>query len=311
MCWLLALGDIDFNTLVSEIMSKIAENFINGSITFVLNLVNGLLNSSASALNNADNVRSNFADYMAGLYAIIAAVYATALVVFSLYKVLRALIEISTGNREYKPIGQIIWDVVVSSASRIMLPWILGLVTAFLPNLQVAITNATVTEVKSNIYALIDRISTEGYSSVFGTSAVFPLVLLILIFLTVSNVFYYFTMAKYQVDLMLLEIMAPAAALDKATENKEFYTTWKRTIISIFISVACKILLNGVMCVATSKLVANATLFTNPFNAYYMLIIGCGICIIKEPEIVKTYKYSSGAGHGVMNLLRSATLMMR
>ncbi|MEE1130246.1 MAG: hypothetical protein UHX00_01310 [Caryophanon sp.] len=125
--------------------------------------------------------------------------------------------------------------------------------------------------------------------------------LLFLLFLVVVFTVFAFKMCVYHADFVLLQILAIGAAVSIASDNYDYSDTWARESISQVISIIIHVLLMA----ALLSLIANLTSWYQ-----FMLIIGCGILIIRGPTSLRSIWYSSGGAKGALNAGKVSTRML-
>lgn len=143
---------------------------------------------------------------------------------------------------------------------------------------------------------ITNSIESSMVVDVFGSGTM--AITLLLLFLVVVFIVFTFKICVYHVDLIILEIFSVFAAITIATENYDFSEVWWREFLSQIVSIVTQVLLMA----AIVQLLAN-------FNSWYdfMLIIGCGVLIIRGPSVLRSMWYSSGAAKGGISLGKSAT----
>lgn len=125
--------------------------------------------------------------------------------------------------------------------------------------------------------------------------------LLFLLFLVVVFIVFTFKMCVYHADFVLLQILAVGAAVSIASDNYDYSDTWARESISQIISIVIHMLLMAAM----FSLIENLTSWYQ-----FMLIIGCGILIIRGPTSLRSIWYSSGGAKGALNAGKVSTRML-
>ncbi len=283
------------NLIGSENIFDVINNEINKALVkFVIDMVI----ESLKCLN-IFTAMGIMGDIVTNIHGVILGIASIALIIIITYKIINNLISISTGGSDYVPTGQLIWDTVKSSVGTFYLPMLVTFVAALLPELQGEINKVTLETVLNNLMTLRDKMGQDGFQIIMINS-IFPMFMLYCI-MSIANFIYFFTICKMQIDFVILQILAPVAAIDHATNNKEFFTTWKKTLISISISMIIKVILLAVMIQTSTQLVTSSLSGQTSFE--WAMVIGCAICIIKEPEIIKNYRYNTGLGQNVSHAL--------
>ncbi|WP_432356009.1 conjugal transfer protein TrbL family protein [Sporosarcina sp. A2] len=242
----------------------------------------------AEVLFNHEALSGLFLD----VYSVFAVFGGVLLVAIVLFRILNAMLNEAT-NHEGN-ISEIIMSSLKASAMVFLLPVILYFVVREILYPLMEYMFVEIAGSSSDI--ITDSISSTMVVDIFGTGTMAAT--LLLLFLIVVFVIFTFKICVYHVDLIILEVFSVFAAITIATENYDFSEVWWREFLSQIVSIVTQVLLMA----ALVQLLAN-------FKSWYdfMLIIGCGVLIIRGPSVLRSMWYSSGGSKGGISLGKSAT----
>ncbi len=256
--------------------------------TWLNDLLTAVFNFLAEVLFNHEALSGLFLD----VYRIFAVFGGVLLVAIVLFRILNAMLNEATNNESN--IAEIIMSALKASVMVFLLPVILYFVVKEIlyPLMQYMFVEIA----GSSSDIITSSIESSMVIEVFGTGTM--AVTLLLLFLVVVFIVFTFKICVYHVDLIILEIFSVFAAITIATENYDFSEVWWREFLSQIVSIVTQVLLMA----AIVQLLAT-------FNSWYdfMLIIGCGVLIIRGPSVLRSMWYSSGGAKGGISLGKSAT----
>ncbi|MEK4630522.1 conjugal transfer protein TrbL family protein [Solibacillus sp. FSL R7-0682] len=226
------------------------------------------------------------------VYRIFAVFGGVLLVAIVLFRILNAMLNEATNNESN--IAEIIVSALKASVMVFLLPIILYFVVKEILYPLMEYMFVEIAGSSSDI--ITNSIESSMVVDVFGSGTM--AITLLLLFLVVVFIVFTFKICVYHVDLIILEIFSVFAAITIATENYDFSEVWWREFLSQIVSIVTQVLLMA----AIVQLLAN-------FNSWYdfMLIIGCGVLIIRGPSVLRSMWYSSGGAKGGISLGKSAT----
>ncbi len=260
---------------------EMIDDWLNDMLTAVFKFL-------AEVLFNHEALSGLFLD----VYSVFAVFGGVLLVAIVLFRILNAMLNEAT-NHEGN-ISEIIMSSLKASAMVFLLPVILYFVVREVLYPLMEYMFVEIAGSSSDI--ITDSISSTMVVDIFGTGTMAAT--LLLLFLIVVFVIFTFKICVYHVDLIILEVFSVFAAITIATENYDFSEVWWREFLSQIVSIVSQVLLMA----ALVQLLAN-------FNSWYdfMLIIGCGVLIIRGPSVLRSMWYSSGGAKGGISLGKSAT----
>lgn len=268
-------------------------NFIQDKVMDMLNewlndLLTAVFKFLAEVLFNHEALSGLFLD----VYRIFAVFGGVLLVAIVLFRILNAMLNEATNNESN--IAEIIVSALKASVMVFLLPVILYFVVKEILYPLMEYMFVEIAGSSSDI--ITNSIESSMVVDVFGTGTM--AITLLLLFLVVVFIVFTFKICVYHVDLIILEIFSVFAAITIATENYDFSEVWWREFLSQIVSIVTQVLLMA----AIVQLLAN-------FNSWYdfMLIIGCGVLIIRGPSVLRSMWYSSGSAKGGISLGKSAT----
>lgn len=257
------------------------EEWLNDLLTAVFKFL-------AEVLFNHEALSGLFLD----VYRIFAVFGGVLLVTIVLFRILNAMLNEATNNESN--IAEIIVSALKASVMVFLLPIILYFVVKEILYPLMEYMFVEIAGSSSDI--ITNSIESSMVVDVFGSGTM--AITLLLLFLVVVFIVFTFKICVYHVDLIILEIFSVFAAITIATENYDFSEVWWREFLSQIVSIVTQVLLMA----AIVQLLAN-------FNSWYdfMLIIGCGVLIIRGPSVLRSMWYSSGGAKGGISLGKSAT----
>lgn len=266
---------------VKDKVMEMIDDWLNDMLTAVFKFL-------AEVLFNHEALSGLFLD----VYSVFAVFGGVLLVAIVLFRILNAMLNEAT-NHEGN-ISEIIMCSLKASAMVFLLPVILYFVVREILYPLMEYMFVKIAGSSSDI--ITDSIASTMVVDIFGTGTMAAT--LLLLFLIVVFVIFTFKICVYHVDLIILEVFSVFAAITIATENYDFSEVWWREFLSQIVSIVTQVLLMA----ALVQLLAN-------FNSWYdfMLIIGCGVLIIRGPSVLRSMWYSSGGAKGGISLGKSAT----
>ena len=266
---------------IKEKVMNMIEEWLNDLLTAVFKFL-------AEVLFNHEALSGLFLD----VYRIFAVFGGVLLMAIVLFRILNAMLNEATNNESN--IAEIIVSALKASVMVFLLPVILYFVVKEILYPLMEYMFVEIAGSSSDI--ITNSIESSMVVDVFGTGTM--AVTLLLLFLVVVFIVFTFKICVYHVDLIILDIFSVFAAITIATENYDFSEVWWREFLSQIVSIITQVLLMA----AIVQLLAN-------FNSWYdfMLIIGCGVLIIRGPSVLRSMWYSSGGAKGGISLGKSAT----
>ena len=266
---------------VKDKVMEMIDDWLNDMLTAVFKFL-------AEVLFNHEALSGLFLD----VYSVFAVFGGVLLVAIVLFRILNAMLNEAT-NHEGN-ISEIIMSSLKASAMVFLLPVILYFVVREILYPLMEYMFVEIAGSSSDI--ITDSIASTMVVDIFGTGTMAAT--LLLLFLIVVFVIFTFKICVYHVDLIILEVFSVFAAITIATENYDFSEVWWREFLSQIVSIVTQVLLMA----ALVQLLAN-------FNSWYdfMLIIGCGVLIIRGPSVLRSMWYTSGGAKGGISLGKSAT----
>ncbi|MEK4701928.1 conjugal transfer protein TrbL family protein [Solibacillus sp. FSL R7-0668] len=269
-------------------MFDIKEKVMNMIDEWLNDLLIAVFKFLAEVLFNHEALSGLFLD----VYRIFAVFGGVLLVAIVLFRILNAMLNEATNNESN--IAEIIVSALKASIMVFLLPVILYFVVKEILYPLMEYMFVEIAGSSSDI--ITNSIESSMVVDVFGSGTM--AITLLLLFLVVVFIVFTFKICVYHVDLIILEIFSVFAAITIATENYDFSEVWWRDFLSQIVSIVTQVLLMA----AIVQLLAN-------FNSWYdfMLIIGCGVLIIRGPSVLRSMWYSSGGAKGGISLGKSAT----
>lgn len=299
-------GDIasDVGEKISESVSGIFEG-IKETADSVLHPIDTLLGNWGSDLLEASIKIANKTTFdipnlevintVTNVFVFVTTTFAICIV---LYKVLEAQIQASNGSGEALT-ANIVQKLFYSSIALAVLPWAMNF---FIKNIVAPIGQYVIEDVVKTIDAetIGERLRNFLVSNFFngGVSAV--VLFIFVIFFAFSIAKYFISICVFYADFLVLTMLTPLVALSLLTEEQNYFQIWIKELLSEALTMLIKLVLYLIM--ITLLLTEEYTLAT------FMVMIGCGLLIIKTPSALQNMWYSTkvSKGGGIGNLAMMA-----
>lgn len=299
-------GDIasDVGEKISESVSGIFEG-IKETADSVLHPIDTLLGNWGSDLLEASIKVANKTTFdipnlevintVTNVFVFVTTTFAICIV---LYKVLEAQIQASNGSGEALT-ANIVQKLFYSSIALAVLPWAMNF---FIKNIVAPIGQYVIEDVVKTIDAetIGERLRNFLVSNFFngGVSAV--VLFIFVIFFAFSIAKYFISICVFYADFLVLTMLTPLVALSLLTEEQNYFQIWIKELLSEALTMLVKLVLYLIMI---------TLLLTEEYSlATFMVMIGCGLLIIKTPSALQNMWYSTkvSKGGGIGNLAMMA-----
>lgn len=211
-----------------------------------------------------------------------------------LYKVLEAQIQASNGSGEALT-ANIVQKLFYSSIALAVLPWAMNF---FIKNIVAPIGEYVIQEVAKDLDVEVigERIRTFLTSTFFGGGVSAIVLFVFVIFFAFSIAKYFIAICIFYADFLVLTMLTPLVALSLLTDEQNYFQIWIKELLSEALTMLIKLILYLVM---ISLMVAENYSLPN-----FMVMIGCGLLIIKTPSALQNMWYSTkvSRGGGLSNL---------
>ena|SRR5574337_683311 len=205
-----------------------------------------------------------------------------------LYKVIEAQIQASNGSGDALT-ANIVQKLFYSSIALATLPWAMNF---FIKNIVSPLGEYVINQVAKdlNVQTIGERLRSFLVSSFFtgGVSAV--VLFVFVIFFAFSIAKYFISICVFYADFLVLTMLTPLVALSLLTDEQNYFQIWVKELLSEALTMLIKMILYLAM---ISLMVAEKYTFTN-----FMLMIGCGLLIIKTPSALQNMWYSTKVSKG-------------
>ncbi|OTN83919.1 conjugal transfer protein TrbL family protein [Enterococcus faecium] len=211
-----------------------------------------------------------------------------------MYKVLEAQIQASNGSPDALT-ANIVQRLFYSSIALAVLPWAMNF---FIKKIVAPIGEYVIQEVAKDLDVEVigERIRTFLTSTFFsgGVSAI--VLFVFVIFFAFSIAKYFIAICVFYADFLVLTMLTPLVALSLLTDEQNYFQIWIKELLSEALTMLIKLILYLVM---ISLMVAEKYSLPN-----FMVMIGCGLLIIKTPSALQNMWYSTkvSRGGGLSNL---------
>ena len=299
--------------LASDVGDKIGDTVsgifdgVKDSVDSVLHPIDTLLGNWGSDLLEASMKIANKTTFdipNIGIINTVTNVFVFATTTFAicivLYKVIEAQIQASNGSGDALT-ANIVQKLFYSSIALATLPWAMNF---FIKNIVSPLGEYVINQVAKdlNVQKIGERLRSFLVSSFFtgGVSAV--VLFVFVIFFAFSIAKYFISICVFYADFLVLTMLTPLVALSLLTDEQNYFQIWVKELLSEALAMLIKMILYLAM---ISLMVAEKYTFTN-----FMLMIGCGLLIIKTPSALQNMWYSTkvSKGGGLGNLAMMSML---
>lgn len=211
-----------------------------------------------------------------------------------MYKVLEAQIQASNGSPDALT-ANIVQKLFYSSTALAVLPWAMNF---FIKNIVAPIGEYVIQEVAKDLDVEVigERIRTF-LTSTFFSGGVSAIVLFgFVCFFAYSIAKYFIAICVFYADFLVLTMLTPLVALSLLTDEQNYFQIWIKELLSEGLTMLIKLILYLVM---VTLMVAEKYSVQN-----FMVMVGCGILLIKTPSALQNMWYSTkvsgGGGAGRM-----------
>ena len=110
---------------------------------------------------------------------------------------------------------------------------------------------------------------------------------------------YFIAICVFYADFLVLTMLTPLVALSLLTDDQNYYQIWLKEILSESLTMLIKLILYVVM---VSLMISDSYTLAN-----FMVMLGCGLLIVKTPSALQNMWYSTKvAKGGISNLAMMA-----
>lgn len=214
-----------------------------------------------------------------------------------LYKIIEAQIQASNGSSEALA-AKVVERIIYSSVALAVLPWALKY---FVTNIVTPIGEYVIKDVIKtiDIDTLGSKLTNTLISGFFSGGQLPVLILFILfVFFAYSIAKYFVSICVFYADFLVLTILTPFVALSLLTDEQNYFSIWIKELLSQTLTMLIKLILYGVL---LFLLLGEKISVGN-----FMVMVGCGLLLIKTPSALQHMWYSSkvrqGGGIGMMSM---------
>jgi len=211
-----------------------------------------------------------------------------------MYKVLEAQIQASNGSPDALT-ANIVQKLFYSSVALAVLPWAMNF---FIKKIVAPVGEYVIQEVAKDLDVEVigERIRTFLTSTFFGGGVSAIVLFVFVIFFAYSIAKYFIAICIFYADFLVLTMLTPLVALSLLTDEQNYFQIWIKELLSESLTMLVKLILYLVM---ISLMVAEKYSLPN-----FMVMVGCGLLIIKTPSALQNMWYSTkvSRGGGLSNL---------
>ncbi|MFI3605280.1 conjugal transfer protein TrbL family protein [Vagococcus fluvialis] len=246
-------------------------------------LLEGSLQISNRATFDIPNVRA--INDVTNVFIFVTTTFAICIVLF---KVIEAQIQASNGSGE-PLVSKIIEKLIYSSIALATLPWILNFVIKkIISPLGQYVISEMIEDLDKSI--LGERIRSFLISNFFSGGVPSIVLLIILAFFAYSIGMYFISICVFYADFLVLTMLTPLVAMSMLTDEQNYFQIWIKELISETLTMLVKLILYAVLVV---------NLLLEKYNiGNFMVMIGCGLALIKTPSALQNMWYSTKVNKG-------------
>lgn len=214
-----------------------------------------------------------------------------------LYKVIEAQIQASNGSGDNLVSG-VIEKLIYSSIALATLPWALNF---FIKKIIAPLGEYLITEMikDMNAQALGEHIRNFLLTNFFSAGVPSIILFIILAFFAYSIGMYFISICVFYADFLVLTMLTPLVAMSLLTDEQNYFQIWIKELLSETLTMLVKMILYAILVIL---LTAERYSMAN-----FMVMVGCGLLIIKTPSALQNMWYSTkvsrGGGLGNMAML--------
>ncbi|MFW3589110.1 conjugal transfer protein TrbL family protein [Vagococcus fluvialis] len=214
-----------------------------------------------------------------------------------LYKVIEAQIQASNGSGDNLVSG-VIEKLIYSSIALAILPWALNF---FIKKIIAPLGEYLITEMikDMNAQALGEHIRNFLLTNFFSAGVPSIILFIILAFFAYSIGMYFISICVFYADFLVLTMLTPLVAMSLLTDEQNYFQIWIKELLSETLTMLVKMILYAILVIL---LTAERYSMAN-----FMVMVGCGLLIIKTPSALQNMWYSTkvsrGGGLGNMAML--------
>ncbi len=294
----------NFIDSAGEVASNIFEG-IKETTDAILNPIDTLLGSwGTDLLEGSMNIANKmtfeipnieFINTITNVFVFVTTTFAICIVLF---KVVEAQIQASNGSGEAVT-ARIIQKLFYSSIGLAIMPWAMNY---FIKKIVAPIGEYAIMSVVSQLDADVigERLRNFLVTNFFsgGVSAI--VLFIFVIFFAFSIAMYFIAICVFYADFLVLTMLTPLVALSLLTDDQNYYQIWLKEILSESLTMLIKLILYVVM---VSLMISDSYTLAN-----FMVMLGCGLLIVKTPSALQNMWYSTkvAKGGGISNLAMMA-----
>lgn len=260
----------------------IGKILINAFMTMVTQTLDGFF-AMVAKLIYAPQALPQFANDMYNIFLGAGASLMTAIVAF---KIVQLMCDISNDNAQ-TTVGELLSRTIKASAMVVISPLLLKFLVG---EIAYPLGDFMFSQISKNTSTAV-----QGYITSSGISEITSgtMLLILMGFIALAVVFFFFKMCVYQVDLILLLVLSVPASISMCADDNSYMGVWWREVISQITTIL----------VQTLCMVGVTWVLTNKFTWYnFMILIGCGVNLIRGPKFLHTMWYSTGSGRAATNI---------
>lgn len=289
------VGDIASN--IFEGVRETADAVLNPIDTLLGNWGSDLLEGSMNIANKTTFEIPNieFINTVTNVFVFVTTTFAICIV---LYKVLEAQIQASNGSGE--PLtANIVQKLFFSSVGLAVMPWAMNF---FIKKIVAPIGEYAILSVVNELNAetIGERIRNFLVSNFFNSGVSAIVLFIFIIFFAFSIAMYFIAICVFYADFLVLTMLTPLVALSLLTDDQNYFQIWVKELLSESLTMLIKLILYVVM---VSLMISEEYTLAN-----FMVMLGCGLLIIKTPSALQNMWYSTkvSKGGGLSNLAMMA-----
>lgn len=268
-------------------IKEAADSVLHPIDTLLGNWGTDLLEGSLSLANKATFSIPNvqFVNTVTNIFIFVTTTFAICIV---LYKVIEAQIQASNGSGE-PLVGNVVQRLLYSSMALCVLPWAMNF---FIKKIVAPLGEFIITEVMKDVNSETVGVHIRNFliSLARGGKIGAIILFIFLAFFAFSIGKYFISICVFYADFLVLTMLTPLVALSLLTDEQNYFQIWVKELLSQSLTMIIKLTLYTIL---VTLLVADKYSVQN-----FMIMIGCGLLLIKTPSALENMWYSTKVGRG-------------
>lgn len=204
-----------------------------------------------------------------------------------LYKVIEHQTRVMNGSEE-RPVSDMITKLIGSSVALAVMPWAMKfLLTDIAQPVGEYIISLVTKDVDVKIVG--ENIRNLIISQIFGKAGMIVF-FIFLVFFAYAIAKYFIALCVFYADWLVLTMLTPLVAMSLLTDENNYFSIWIKELLSQTLTMLVKLVLYLIM---ITILLGEKMGIPN-----FMVMVGCGLLLIKTPSALEHMWYNTKVGGG-------------